>query len=125
MKPSTAIDDVLASTPQLWKGRQANHSLHTLPTGHARLDAQLPGGGWPLGAVTERSEQWGVGVSRVESERLAAMYKLVAESRDIGYFEAGSVAQVSPEDGVHLDAAACANLGAAMAAAVKAELARG
>ena len=23
------------------------------PTGHARLDARLPGKGWPLGAMTE------------------------------------------------------------------------
>lgn len=27
--------------------------MPTLPTGHERLDATLPGGGWPLGALTE------------------------------------------------------------------------
>lgn len=34
--------DALASFPQ-----------HTLPTGHALLDVQLPGGGWPVGGVVE------------------------------------------------------------------------
>jgi cell division inhibitor SulA/protein ImuA len=48
-----AIDDLLHRAPQLWRGREPNRSQRTLPTGHARLDARLPGGGWPLGAVTE------------------------------------------------------------------------
>jgi lysophospholipase L1-like esterase len=79
----------------------------------------------PLGAVTARSEQWGMGAAKGESERLAAMYQLAAEARDVGFFDAGSVAQVSADDGVHLDRAACASLGAAMADAVRAELERG
>lgn len=79
----------------------------------------------PLGPVTARMEQWGLGAALAESERLAPMYQLAAERRDVGFFDAGTVAQVSPEDGVHLDAAACASLGAAMADAVRAELERG
>ncbi len=51
--PQTPLNKLLNSTPQLWKGRRANHSQRSLPTGHARLDARLPGQGWPLGAVTE------------------------------------------------------------------------
>ena len=51
--PQTTLNKLLNSTPQLWKGRRANHSQRSLPTGHARLDARLPGNGWPLGAVTE------------------------------------------------------------------------
>ena len=51
--PKTALNKLLSSTPQLWKGHRPNHSQHSLPTGHARLDARLPGKGWPLGAVTE------------------------------------------------------------------------
>jgi cell division inhibitor SulA/protein ImuA len=47
------LDAVLAATPFLWKGRQTNHRQAVLPTGHARLDSFLPGGGWPRGAVTE------------------------------------------------------------------------
>src|SRR5882724_191433 len=29
-----------------------------LPTGHALLDAQLPGGGWPVGSMVEVLQQW-------------------------------------------------------------------
>ncbi len=78
----------------------------------------------PLGEATAESEQWGFGASRETSTQLAAMYRLVADSRGVGFLDAGSVAQVSPDDGVHLDAAACARLGAAMADAVRAELER-
>ena len=53
MPHNSAISKLLSTTPQLWKGRRANHAQRTLPTGHARLDACLPGKGWPLGAVTE------------------------------------------------------------------------
>ena len=31
----------------------ADAPLQVQPTGHAELDAQLPGGGWPVGALTE------------------------------------------------------------------------
>jgi lysophospholipase L1-like esterase len=78
----------------------------------------------PLGEVTAHSEMWGFGASREESRRLAGMYQLIANGRGVGFFDAGSVAQVSPLDGVHLDEAGHAALGAAMAKAVLAELAR-
>jgi hypothetical protein len=48
-----AIDKLLDATPELWKGRRANGARRTLPSGHARLDERLPGGGWPVGALTE------------------------------------------------------------------------
>lgn len=42
------------SLPDVWCADQlAQAPLRTLPTGHAALDAQLPGGGWPLGAMVE------------------------------------------------------------------------
>jgi lysophospholipase L1-like esterase len=78
----------------------------------------------PLGEPTLHGHLWGFGASRDESLRLAELYRLVAEDRDIGFFDAGSVAAVSPLDGVHLDEEAHAALGAAMADAVRAELAR-
>jgi lysophospholipase L1-like esterase len=77
----------------------------------------------PLGAGTANSEQWGLGEARAESERLAGMYRLVADQDGVGFFEAGSVATVHPDDGVHLDAAACASLGTALADVVRMELA--
>ena len=38
----------------IWRGdRLASAATPGLPTGHAQLDAALPGGGWPVGALTE------------------------------------------------------------------------
>jgi len=48
-----AIERLLDAAPGLWKGRRPDDRQPALPTGHARLDARLPGGGWPIGAVTE------------------------------------------------------------------------
>ena len=53
MDHAATIDTLLADTPHLWRGREPNRHQRTLATGHARLDAYLPGGGWPVGAVTE------------------------------------------------------------------------
>jgi protein ImuA len=40
--------------PQVWRGRElAQAQEKTLATGHALLDAQLPGRGWPLGNLVE------------------------------------------------------------------------
>lgn len=44
----------LVLPPQVWRGRElAQAQERTLATGHAALDAQLPGGGWPLGHLVE------------------------------------------------------------------------
>ena len=62
MSQISAIDTLLTATPRLWRGREPNSNQCSLATGHARLDARLPGGGWPLGAVTELiSRQAGLG----------------------------------------------------------------
>ena len=76
----------------------------------------------PLGEITAESEQWGFGDSRAESERLAGMYRIVADSAGVGFFDAGSVASVHPDDGVHLDAVACQELGTALAEVVRTQL---
>lgn len=47
------LDHLLAREPQLWRGREPNRSQRTLGTGNTRLDQRLPGGGWPVGALTE------------------------------------------------------------------------
>ncbi|KAK72800.1 hypothetical protein L506_3205 [Bordetella bronchiseptica GA96-01] len=40
--------------PALWRATQLAHGpTRKLPTGYADLSAQLPGGGWPLGALVE------------------------------------------------------------------------
>ena len=53
MTAKADIAKLLDTTPQLWKGRRFSQGQSALPTGYARLDARLPGGGWPLGAVSE------------------------------------------------------------------------
>jgi cell division inhibitor SulA/protein ImuA len=49
----TTVSQMLDATPLLWKGRQSSHGQHALQSGHANLDACLPGKGWPLGAISE------------------------------------------------------------------------
>ncbi|MEK9720890.1 MAG: translesion DNA synthesis-associated protein ImuA, partial [Quisquiliibacterium sp.] len=40
--------------PALWRASQIGHAgLQALPSGFPDLDAQLPGGGWPKGMLTE------------------------------------------------------------------------
>jgi len=47
----------LLENPRVWRGRQptdvSGGSLAVYPTGYARLDCHLPGGGWPRHALTE------------------------------------------------------------------------
>ncbi|MDD1015026.1 translesion DNA synthesis-associated protein ImuA [Pseudomonas rubra] len=45
--------DGLLDQQRLWKGRPQAQPQGLQPTGHAALDAVLPGGGWPAGALTE------------------------------------------------------------------------
>jgi protein ImuA len=51
-----------SSLPHVWRGPElASSEDVALPTGHASLDAQLPGNGWPIGGLVEvlqeRAEQ--------------------------------------------------------------------
>ena len=78
----------------------------------------------PIGEVTRQSELWGFSEGYEKSRELARLYEVVAEDHGVGFFDAGSVAQVHPDDGIHLGPEACAALGPAMAAAVETELAR-
>ena len=44
----------LVQLPGVWRGGELEHAaLASVPTGHAALDAQLPGGGWPAGTLSE------------------------------------------------------------------------
>ena len=48
-----ALAEVLAR-PDVWRGdRCAVAPLPAVPSGFGALDAELPGGGWPRGALTE------------------------------------------------------------------------
>jgi hypothetical protein len=59
---STGLDKLLQGNPVLWRGRDSSNSTVGIKTGFAALDAVLPGGGWPMGALTEiLSDQQGIG----------------------------------------------------------------
>ena len=47
-----ALEEVLRH-PRVWRGNALAGSVPAVPTGFAELDAELPGGGWPAGALTE------------------------------------------------------------------------
>jgi len=53
LKPANTLAEVLAR-PDVWRGDCfPEASSLVLPSGFAALDAELPGGGWPRGALTE------------------------------------------------------------------------
>lgn len=45
--------EAVLSHPALWRGNECVRVASVVPTGFAELDAVLPGGGWPSGALTE------------------------------------------------------------------------
>ena len=56
MLSSTPVDRALPAfaNANVWRaGELGSASLRTVPTGYAALDAVLPGGGWPQGALIE------------------------------------------------------------------------
>lgn len=51
--PTAALDAILHRHP-VWRGGGMAHAVApAVPSGHAGLDRELPGGGWPAGALTE------------------------------------------------------------------------
>jgi cell division inhibitor SulA/protein ImuA len=60
--------------PAIWRGGDCAPEPEALPTGHAALDAVLPGGGWPQGALTEiLLAREGIGELRLALPALAAL----------------------------------------------------
>jgi protein ImuA len=54
MNACNVIDTLEAAHPALWRASQlASNAADCLDTGYAVLSQQLPGGGWPLGVMTE------------------------------------------------------------------------
>lgn len=55
----------LVQHPGVWRGGELEHARQpSMATGHAALDAELPGGGWPTGTLTEVLHD-GVGIGEV------------------------------------------------------------
>ena len=59
--------------PGLWRGAQLGRAAGvTVDTGYPALSAQLPGGGWPRGALIElMTQQEGIGEMRLLAPALA------------------------------------------------------
>jgi len=76
----------------------------------------------PLGETTTRSEYWGFGAARAESQRVGGLYRTAARIKGVAFLDAGTIITTSPLDGVHFDAPAHALLGAAIADLVRAIL---
>ena len=86
------MNAVVATTPShspfvpsrndVWRGRQRlGAGIATIATGHAELDAALPGGGWPVGALIEvLAAPAGIGELRLFFPALA---RLAAEARRV------------------------------------------
>jgi hypothetical protein len=61
---------------RVWRGKVATVARAVIPTGFHELDRALPGGGWPLGAVTEIFvEKYGIGELELLMPALAALTK--------------------------------------------------
>jgi hypothetical protein len=55
----------LTQLPGVWRGGDLEQVAHpAVPTGHAALDRELPGGGWPVGTLSEVLHD-GVGIGEV------------------------------------------------------------
>jgi cell division inhibitor SulA/protein ImuA len=75
---SSALETVL-NHPAVWRGNECARVASAVPTGFAEMDAHLPGGGWPTGAITEiYPEHAGVGEMKLT---LPAAARLTHEGR--------------------------------------------
>lgn len=53
MTASAQLDEWLRGQSLVWRGLQAPDAQGGIPTGFPELDALLPGGGWPVGALLQ------------------------------------------------------------------------
>ena len=68
-----ALEELLRQHP-VWLGGAPQLGVPAVPTGHAGLDAELPGGGWPSGALTEiLGSREGIGELQLVLPALAAL----------------------------------------------------
>ena len=67
------LEEILQKHP-VWLGRAPHLAPPAVPTGYQVLDSELPGGGWPVGALTEiLAGQSGIGELELVLPALAAL----------------------------------------------------
>ena len=72
--PTAALEAVLHRHPVWRGGGVAQSAARAVSTGHAALDRELPGGGWPAGALTEiLCPRQGIGELQLVLPALAAL----------------------------------------------------
>lgn len=87
------IGERAALHPSVWRAHELGRPLVTdgrqaIASGHRALDAQLPGGGWPLGALTELLlPHDGIGELRLLAPALAAVQRRSQASRGLMWFD--------------------------------------
>lgn len=111
MTRSTAktVNDALLNlldNPRVWRGRQrtdvSGGSPAAYPTGYARLDCHLPGGGWPRHALTEiLLEHHGTGELKLLMPALARLSSARETSLGAGHYgcsdeKEGWIAWIAP-----------------------------
>ena len=96
----------LAQLPGVWRGGELERAVHaTVATGHARLDAELPGGGWPMGTLTEVLHD-GVGIGEV-SFLAAALARACEAERIVAWIHAPHLPYAPSLARAGLDPARC------------------
>lgn len=75
LAPAASFAATVTAIPGLWRGHDLAHSRRPgFATGFAALDAELPGRGWPAGALTEVLQQHaGIGEMRLFFPALGAL----------------------------------------------------
>ena len=95
--PGCEVNDALEKllqNPRLWRGqaRADSSGCQGLASGYPKLDQQLPGGGWPLNALTEiLLEHYGTGELQLLMPALARLSQPQADAA-----EAGWIAWIAP-----------------------------
>jgi cell division inhibitor SulA/protein ImuA len=78
-----ALEAELLQQHGIWKGGRPAGFSQTIPTGYAELARELPGGGWPAGALTELlGDQDGIGELQLV---LPALAKLTAAGKRVAW----------------------------------------
>src|SRR5688572_17749311 len=70
------MERLACARASVWRGKVATAARAVVPTGFRELDRALPGGGWPLGAITEiLVDGYGIGELGLLMPALAALTK--------------------------------------------------